>query len=271
MAEPRKPRNIANEGRARSKRVAATKAGGGTPRSGQSFDLLDELNGMYESGRRVRESEIASARRSGYRAGGVDARKRPADPNPSPSPSPGSVASPPAPTRSATGSLNAPDARLQLPTWDRQTSARIIVVAVAIAGIGAVTRDVISGPAAPTSQITTVGGTTIKAPAHLHSLAGVLIVGTLALVVNEFSPQIGLALGVLLVFDVGVGIAGKGGLFDRLGKGVVAGGTPARTGSQNVPIPPQPKATKPSSSATSGTAPGAGAGKGGGGGGGGSF
>lgn len=219
---PQKPRNIEREGAARKKRVAATKAAGATPRSGQSFDLIDELNAQYESGQRAKEADYARERRKGYKAGGVDARRNaPAVRQRPPSPSATSAGS----GGGGGGTFSSPDARLPIPTFDRQSSARIIIVATALAGIGAVARDVINGPVVPSSTITTVGGDKIKAPAHLHSLAGVLIAGTVALIVNEFSPQIGMALGVLLVFDVGVGLVGKGGLVDRLGKGVAAGGT----------------------------------------------
>lgn len=223
--DPRIARGEAR-GRSRQHEVAARKARGEVPRSGTSFDLVDELDAAYESGRRsVREandSSRAANRRIGYRAGQQDAQRTssPTTPRNAPAPRPGGSGESPT---SSTSTLRAPN--LSTPgigsTLDRTTSARIIVVAVALAGIGAVAHDAITS-GTPTKSTMKVGNETITVPTHLHTLAGVVIVGTIALVANEFSPQVGLALGLLLLLDVGVNVfAGGTSLSKRIAGGIV--------------------------------------------------
>lgn len=74
---------------------------------------------------------------------------------------------------------------------------------------------------------------TAKAPVHLRSLAGVFIVGTIALVLNELNPELGVAMAGVLLLDVALGLVAPqtnaaGGtqhaVFDRVGQSLFNGG-----------------------------------------------
>lgn len=110
---------------------------------------------------------------------------------------------------------------------DRATSARIIVVIVVFAAIGTVAHDaIVGGPPAKTTV--KVGNGTVTVPTHLRTLGAVLVMGTIALVVNEVDPGIGLLLGVALGLDVVANtFLGTNGLFGRLQNGILADKTSA--------------------------------------------
>lgn len=116
---------------------------------------------------------------------------------------------------------------------DRATSARIIVVIVIFAAIGTVAHDAIVGPL-PATPVK-VGNGTVQVPTHLRTLGAVLIMGTIALVVNEADPGIGLLLGVALGLDVIVNTftgPDKGtGILSRLRHGLLADTKPATSSS----------------------------------------
>ncbi len=132
----------------------------------------------------------------------------------------------------------------------------LILMFSTLSAIGAVTRDVIRGaPPTPdiaygkpkfdpkTGMMGPVGPVgpgdapayAVKAPRHLRSLAGVFIVGTLALVLNEIEPQLGVAMAGILLLDVSLGLlapqrtsAGtQPAVFDRVGRGLFAAGATA--------------------------------------------
>lgn len=187
-----------------------------------------------EHGKADAEEREAAARRGAYRAGKADARK--------PDPNRALARAEKTPADSG-GGMKAPNLRppvLFAEGIDRTTSARVIVVCVTVAGIGAVGRDVFASKSAPQKLTVDVGGgKTLVIPNHLHSLAGVLIVGVIALVVNEFQPQIGLALAVLLLLDVGIQIfAGDAGLAKRLAGGLITTGKAQSLKDQIANMPP---------------------------------
>ena len=106
---------------------------------------------------------------------------------------------------------------------DKATTMRIIIVIIAISAIGTIAHDAIVGPAP--AQAVPVGNGTVKVPTHLSTLGAVLVMGTIALIVNEFDSGIGLILGLGLGFDVaGSSLFGVDGLFSHIQSGLF--GTP---------------------------------------------
>lgn len=205
---------LEQRGRARQAKVAATKAAGGRPRSGESMSILDEIAGVEEDA---------------YQKGAKDGRAQRPTKRPGKGPR---VDAPPAAAPASSGGGGLPSFGAAIP---RQTSSRIILVSIVLAGIGTIARDVIHGSPASPATIKTPDGGTVTTPTHLHSLAGVAIAGTIALVVNEFSPQAGMALGVLLLVDVSIGLLGPQrdssgkvtpGLIDSLAGGIIRSGPP---------------------------------------------
>jgi hypothetical protein len=136
------------------------------------------------------------------------------------------------------------------------------------AAVGAVVKDLFSGqnaagtgasPAAvQTIAIVTPSGTrayqtvaaggkgvtpAVKYPAHLKSVAGVFIVTTIALALNEVNPTLGVSMAGLLLLDVGLSLYGHGGsssVIDRVGGAVFNGGATVQ------PIPNAPARPAPS-------------------------
>lgn len=172
---------------------------------------------------RRREEELASARRGAYRGGQAAAkqamqdaqRQSRATSSSSRGANSGAALSAPnvnlAPSGAMSGGL------------DKTTSARVIIVAVALGAIGVVARSAMQK--APTkSTVKLSGGATIAVPDHLRSLAGVFVMGTIALIVNEFSAGLGLAMGIGIGLDVGLAsMSGTSGLFNKLGSGLLNG------------------------------------------------
>ena len=120
---------------------------------------------------------------------------------------------------------------------DRATSARIIIVVVGVSAVGPVAYSAMHK--APTKSYTKVGNEVIAVPTHLRALGGVFIAGTVALVVNEVSPPLGLALALILGLDVVLTtFTGKGGLFNALGGGLFGAttGTASSDGAVNAPV-----------------------------------
>lgn len=72
---------------------------------------------------------------------------------------------------------------------DRKQSSRIIILAMGVAGAATILT--------PTSAYQ-VGNT--KVPGNMRAFAGVIVAGTVALVINEISPSIGMLFGVSLIF-----------------------------------------------------------------------
>lgn len=180
-----------------------------------------EANARMRASRAARQEEAtAAARRGAYRSGQAAARRAQADAArqaraTQPSPSSGQLRAPnfSVPGTSGLGGGGG---------FDRVTTSRVIVVAVAISAIGVVARDAIAG-GVPTKTVVKVGKDTVTVPTHLRSLGGVFIMGTIALLVNEFDPGVGLVLGLGLLFDVGLStMTGRDGLFARVGGGLFA-------------------------------------------------
>lgn len=140
---------------------------------------------------------------------------------------------------------------------DRASGKTLILTFTAISALGAVARDTIHG----TPNITTTtgfasfaapGGATAggaqlasskgktpasgkakkKVPVHLQSLTGVFVVGSIALVLNEVSPTLGVSMAGILLLDVGLSllVPAKGAgtpaasLVDYIGASVFNGG-----------------------------------------------
>ena len=119
----------------------------------------------------------------------------------------------------------------------RETSARIIIVIIVVSAVGTVAHDAIVGGAVTGATTVKVGNGTVKVPTHLRTLGAVLIMGTIALVVNEFDPGIGLILGLALGFDValntfvGSGPNDQNSIFGRLRGGIFGSGTQSASSS----------------------------------------
>lgn len=187
--------------------------------------------------RRRREEELASARRGAFTAGSAKAKR--------------DAASQVAPSRrsSAPRRSSGGGSTLQAPSFslvgggggglDRGTSARIIIVVVGVSAIGSVAYSAMH--ATPTKAYTKVGAETIAVPTHLRALGGVFVAGTVALIVNEVSPPLGLALALILGIDVVLTTStGKGGLFGALGGGLFG----KATGGIGAPAVPQGAVTQ---------------------------
>lgn len=196
-----------------------------------------EANARMRASRALREEEDkARARRGAYRSGQAAQKRATADAaRQSRMLSSAGGRSRSSGSRSS-ASLRAPRTTTGTPTLptgtgiDKVTSSRIILMSVAIGAIGVVAHDAIIG-AAPTKQaITTKGGVEVKVPAHLRSLGGVFIMGTVAMIVNEIDPGVGLLLGFGILFGVGVKtLTGKDGVLGAVGAGLFNGTHPAKS------------------------------------------
>lgn len=132
------------------------------------------------------------------------------------------------------------------PRFNKGTSARLIILAMGVAG-GAI---LISGRNIKPydSGVKDSQGKPITVPGNLHSFAGVVIAGTIALIVNEVSADLGMlfavSMGFIALADVkaytaiGNAIFGGGGTGSP-GKQYIGGGTslPQGKGSQS-PVQP---------------------------------
>ena len=165
-----------------------------------------EANAQLRARRAARtEEQTAATRRGAYRAGVADA-KRQADARRRAQQDAQRQARGTQSSATAAPGLRAPNPNLPLVGGlsmnpDRTSSARIIMACVAMSAIAVVIRDTRGQPAGQT--FVQSGGTNVQVPAHLRSLGGVFIAGTIALIVNEAQPGIGLAAGLVLLFDVG--------------------------------------------------------------------
>lgn len=232
------------ERKRRTEHVERARRGGQRKGRAEANKILDterreraqRADAVRARSRRVQEERTASARRGAYRAGQADIRRAQADAARQARPSSSSGTAAPAPQLRAPN-FNLPGGSLGNGP-DRTTTARIILVATAISAIGVVTRDTITG-GVPSKTTVKVGNETVTVPTHLRSLGGVFIMGTIALVVNEVNPGIGLTLGVVLLLDVGVStLTGRGGLFNSIGNGLFAKTVPGAAGSSTIPPGP---------------------------------
>jgi hypothetical protein len=108
---------------------------------------------------------------------------------------------------------------------ERSTAMRVIVVITIIAAVGVVARD--AAASKPGKTYTNIGGHNVAVPNHLRSLAGVFLAGTVALLVAEVQPGVGLLLGVGLGFIVLRDLTSKGGILNRLGGALLGGASGA--------------------------------------------
>lgn len=127
------------------------------------------------------------------------------------------VSEPDTSARSARGyGLSAPTSA---PTFSRSTSARIILLAGAVNAVAVAIRNSGKQPVKAT-----VGSHTVTIPASLRSYAGTVILVTVALIVNEVSPDIGMlmAVGIAIMAFLNTDV------MHMLG-GALAPGTPSKT------------------------------------------
>lgn len=221
--------------------------------------IADYMDDEFKAGRRegkravqrIDEERVARARRGAFSAGQANARKAQKD---AATVSRETSSSPTvAPADDYAPELSAPD--LAVPGVsslgigsggpDKGTSARIIVIVTTIAAIGTVAHDAIVG-GTPQKTTVKVGNGTVTVPTHLRTLGAVLIMGTIALVVNEVDPGVGLVLGIALGLDVAANtFLGTDGLFARLQSGIfgAGGATPNAKPLTNAPA----SGTSPSS------------------------
>jgi hypothetical protein len=116
----------------------------------------------------------------------------------------------------------------------KEAVARFIVLVTVVSAAVSVIKSVQGGSKPAPVKSTTVNGNPITVPAHLHSLAGAFIAGTVSLIVNEIYPAAGLLFGVGMItflivpdFSGTLGAIGSG-LF---GKAPKASGKP-----KNAPV-----------------------------------
>jgi hypothetical protein len=237
-------------------------------------DYIDEafVQGRREGKRsvqRVDEERVARARRGAYAAGQADLRKQAAAEKAATSDAAaqakqvgGSGSTPGGSTKPV------PAAQLSAPTTtigsgmsggiDRTQGSRLILVITGLSAILAIANAARTQAPAP-KVITTGSGETIKIPAHLQSLGGVFVVGTICLVLNEVSPGIAVALSAMLGIDLLANAFGKGGVANAFGAGLFRGATPvpssSAAGSGKVGYPVNPGGSQ---SLTGGAGPGAG-------------
>lgn len=207
---------LESRGRSRQQRVAAKKAAGQRPASGESMDLADELDRLYDEG-------LAE----GMRRGPKPRRPRPAS---------SSTSSRPTPSSSSSSSSSSSGTAFTMPTvgasLDRNSGRTMILVFTAFSAVLAVARDTFQGtppnaiaPATLASfgssdaQLSTAGGAQLasskkpappKEPVHLRAFAGVFVVGTIALALNEISPTFGVAMSGILLLEELLSIATPG-------------------------------------------------------------
>lgn len=235
----RRASTVEQRGRRASAARAKTRAAGGTPRSGSSLNTIaDELDAEYARGER---RGVARGKRMGRPAPPSQEQLRRYDAQ--------QRSKYRASVREAQTTRTTSDA-LPVPTLggplDPARGRTLILVFVTLAGLGSLARDTIIGnPNQTTSARTASAGTkpVVKTPQHLRSLAGVFVVGTVALIVNELQPQFGVAMAAVLALDVGVSVftparASNGAtvqpaLFDRIGSALFAGGTPVNAGTSS--------------------------------------
>lgn len=244
-------------GRARTERVSSAKARGERPRSGESMDLADELDLMYEDGLR-----------EGQRRGPKPRRPRPPSSSSSRPSSSSRQATPP--QRSIGAAFPTPVIGASL---ERAQGKTLILTFTTIAALAAVARDSIHGtpanPQATTAAYTTnANGTrtyvqvaatsssgaqlakaaapSTKQPVHLRALAGVFVVGTIALVLNEVNPTLGVSMAGILLLDVGLSLvvpassssgAPTAAFVDHIG-GALFNGSSKVTPAPNAPVRP---------------------------------
>jgi hypothetical protein len=178
-----------------------------------------------------RESEMASARRGAFTAGAAKAKRDAAGQARAAGGSARAGGAPPAPQLSAPSTTIGAGVSGGI---DRTQGSRLILVITAISAVLAIANS--ARQSAPvTNVITTGNGETIKVPAHLQTLGGVFVVGTICLVLNEVSPGIAVALSALLGIDILATAFGKGGVANSFGAGLFRGV------SQVGPIPAQGK------------------------------
>jgi hypothetical protein len=178
-----------------------------------------------------RESELASARRGAFASGAAKAKRDAAGQARAVGGSARAGGAPPEPQLSAPSTTIGPGISGGI---DRTQGSRIILVVTAVSAILSIANAARqSSPA--TSVIRTGNGETVKVPAHLQSLGGVFVVGTICLILNEVSPGIAVALSALLGIDIVATAFGKGGVANSFGAGLFRGV------SQVGPIPVQGK------------------------------
>jgi hypothetical protein len=213
-------------------------------------DYIDEafVQGRREGKRstqRVDEERVAKARRGAFTAGQADARKQ-ATAEKTATRDAAAQAKQVGGSGSAPGGSTkpAPAAQLSAPTTtigsgvsggiDRTQGSRLILVITGLSAILAIANS--ARQSSPTTSVIRTGnGETVKVPAHLQSLGGVFVVGTICLVLNEVSPGIAVALSAMLGIDLLATAFGKGGVANAFGSGLFRGV------SQVGPIPAQGK------------------------------
>lgn len=234
--------------------MEAKRSSGERIRSGESMDLADELDLMYEEG--MREGQRRGRRPRRPTAADVDRARAPRRAAPSSSSS-SSSAGP-----GFSGAFPMPSLGAGL---ERQAGQTLILMFGTFAALGAVLKDVYNPasatpnaqPAVQTVAVVTASGTrtyqtvaaggkgttgAVKFPAHLKSVAGVFVVTTIALALNEVNPTLGVSMAGLLLLDVGLSLYGHGGsssVIDRVGGAVFNGGTTVKP-IPNAPVKPAP-------------------------------
>lgn len=202
---------LESRGRARQQRVSAKKAAGQRPASGESMDLADELDRIYDEG-------LAE----GMRRGPKPRRPRPVS---SSSSSPSSRPSSSSASSSSSGAFPMPTVGASL---DRAQGRTMILVFTAFSAVIAVARDTFQGTPPPAiapatlasfgsseaassgAQLASSKSSKPKEPVHLRAFAGVFVVGTIALALNEVNPTFGVAMSGILLLEELLSIAAPG-------------------------------------------------------------
>lgn len=213
--DPAKTRTLEARGRRASAARQRTRESGRTPRSGSSLNsLADEMDAEYQRGR-LSDRPPPPGQKDQRRYRRQQARQ-----------------AAPAPTRTPSQALPVPTLGSSLDTAHGRT---LILMFVTLAGVGAIARDVVVGSPNPTHTATSSSGATLKTPQHLKSLAGVFVVGTISLVLNELNPTLGVSLAGILALDVGMSLfspktstgATIPSVYDTIGSTLFGKGTPA--------------------------------------------
>jgi hypothetical protein len=117
---------------------------------------------------------------------------------------------------------------------DRSQTAKYILLIIVICTIAAAVHDVKSS--APDVSQLNVNGQVVRVPQHLRSMGIVLVMGTVALIVNEADAGIGMVLGLGILF---LNFSYITGLISSATNYFVPPSTPAGTGvTNNNRIPP---------------------------------
>jgi hypothetical protein len=213
----------------RTKRVESARRGGRrhgvaegkrqeqAKRAQRAGDRARTLQNIRDIRGRRTEEEKASARRGAYRAGVADARREAARLT-QPSRRPARQQASPA---RRVPSYSPPSFNIGVGI-DKSSASRTIVILLVLSAGGVLASSAFAQKKVGPTYMK-AGDHTIKVPAHLRGLAATLILGTIALLVAEVNPQLGVVLMGVFAIAVFADLFTGGGIADQLSVTLLGG------------------------------------------------